>query len=100
MQGSPEILSVKRSRAKAKDTTPAAVPVSKARKKTAKVAKPQGVPQGVKVGAVAAAQLATPDPAPLIATMAYFIAAERQFAPGHELDDWLEAERRLGGASS
>lgn len=26
---------------------------------------------------------------------AYFIAAERNFAAGHELDDWLEAGRRI-----
>lgn len=33
-----------------------------------------------------------------IATTAFFLAADRNFAPGHELDDWLEAERRvLGG---
>ena len=31
----------------------------------------------------------------LIATAAYFIAAERNFEPGHELDDWLEAERQV-----
>jgi hypothetical protein len=31
----------------------------------------------------------------LIATAAYFIAAERGFGPGHELDDWLEAERLI-----
>jgi hypothetical protein len=31
----------------------------------------------------------------MIATTAYFIAAERNFEPGHELDDWLEAERRV-----
>ncbi|HMN47182.1 MAG TPA: DUF2934 domain-containing protein [Povalibacter sp.] len=31
----------------------------------------------------------------MIATAAYFIAAERHFAGGHELDDWLEAERRV-----
>jgi hypothetical protein len=29
----------------------------------------------------------------MIATAAYFIAAERHFKAGHELDDWLEAER-------
>lgn len=33
-----------------------------------------------------------------IATTAFYLAADRNFAPGHELDDWLEAERRvLGG---
>jgi hypothetical protein len=31
----------------------------------------------------------------MIATTAYFIAEERNFEPGHELDDWLEAERRV-----
>ncbi|HKE95658.1 MAG TPA: DUF2934 domain-containing protein [Povalibacter sp.] len=30
-----------------------------------------------------------------IATTAYFLAAERNFSPGHELDDWLEAERQV-----
>ena len=31
----------------------------------------------------------------MIATAAYYLAAERNFTPGHELDDWLEAERRI-----
>jgi hypothetical protein len=31
----------------------------------------------------------------LIAMAAYFIAAERGFSPGRELDDWLEAERLI-----
>jgi hypothetical protein len=31
----------------------------------------------------------------LIAKAAYYLAAKRNFAPGHELDDWLEAERSL-----
>ncbi len=31
----------------------------------------------------------------LIAQLAYFRAAERGFAPGHELDDWLEAEAEI-----
>lgn len=31
----------------------------------------------------------------MIATAAYYMAEERNFAPGHELDDWLEAERRV-----
>jgi len=31
----------------------------------------------------------------MIATEAYFRAAERSFAPGHELDDWLAAERKI-----
>lgn len=30
-----------------------------------------------------------------IAKAAFYLAAEREFAPGHDLDDWLEAERRV-----
>lgn len=30
-----------------------------------------------------------------IAISAYWRAAQRQFAPGHELDDWLAAEREV-----
>jgi len=40
----------------------------------------------------------TPDPIELsqtIATTAYFLAAARNFEPGHEVEDWLEAERRV-----
>ena len=41
---------------------------------------------------------AMPDPAEInhtIATTAYYLAAARNFEPGHELEDWLEAERRV-----
>jgi hypothetical protein len=30
-----------------------------------------------------------------IAAAAFFIAERRGFTPGHELDDWLEAEREV-----
>lgn len=30
-----------------------------------------------------------------IARMAYFISEIRGFAPGHELEDWLQAEREI-----
>jgi hypothetical protein len=33
------------------------------------------------------------DQAERIAKRAYELAAQRNFAPGHELDDWLQAER-------
>jgi hypothetical protein len=36
----------------------------------------------------------------LIAEMAYFKALERGFEPGHELDDWLEAEVEFNRKSS
>ena len=31
----------------------------------------------------------------MIATAAYYLAAARNFTPGHELEDWLEAERTV-----
>jgi hypothetical protein len=31
----------------------------------------------------------------LVAEAAYFRAASRDFAPGHEVDDWLAAEREV-----
>jgi hypothetical protein len=31
----------------------------------------------------------------MIAEAAYFRAAERRFAPGHEMDDWIAAEKEI-----
>lgn len=82
MQVSPESPSPKRSRAKAKSKD-AASATPKPRK-----TKPKAEP-------VAAVQPPHTDMTAAIATEAYYLAAERNFAPGHELDDWLEAERRV-----
>lgn len=35
-----------------------------------------------------------------IATAAYYKAEARSFAPGHELDDWLEAEAEFNSGKS
>lgn len=35
-----------------------------------------------------------------IAALAYLKAEARGFFPGHELDDWLEAEQEINGADS
>ncbi|MGR9043720.1 MAG: DUF2934 domain-containing protein [Gammaproteobacteria bacterium] len=35
----------------------------------------------------------------MIAERAYFKAQKRNFAPGHELDDWLEAEMEIKNQS-
>ena len=35
-----------------------------------------------------------------IAALAYFKSQARGFSPGHELDDWLEAEQEINGSSS
>ena len=46
--------------------------------------------------AIAAVESPTPpDLNAAIATTAFYLAADRGFAPGGELDDWLEAERRV-----
>ena len=38
-----------------------------------------------------------PDLTPMIAAAAYFIAQQRNFAPGNELSDWLMAEQQVRG---
>jgi hypothetical protein len=45
----------------------------------------------------ASADLATTDidMTVMIATAAYYIAEQRGFEPGHELDDWLTAEQQV-----
>lgn len=45
-----------------------------------------------------AAPALAPDLTAAIAQAAFFLAAQRNFAPGRELDDWLEAERRIRAA--
>jgi hypothetical protein len=43
----------------------------------------------------AAAAVVTADVAGAVAERAYFKALGRGFTPGHELDDWLAAEREV-----
>ena len=40
---------------------------------------------------------ASPDLNARIAELAYYKSESRGFAPGYEMDDWLEAERELSG---
>lgn len=74
-----------RAKAVAKELTakPARKPVTAARKKSTGVV------------AVETAPVSSVDFHSMIETAAFYLAAERSFAPGHELDDWLEAERRI-----
>src|SRR5262245_29817827 len=77
----------KRSRAKA---SAAAAPKSASKRATRKqAAEPAALPAEPVIVAAPASDLTD-----MIATTAYFLAAERAFVPGHELEDWLEAERR------
>ena len=87
MEVTPDSSPAKRSRAQPK---PAAAKKPRAARKspTAKTT----------ASADAAVVAATLEPTPedvgsMIATAAYYLAAARNFSPGHELDDWLEAER-------
>ncbi|HFD12682.1 MAG TPA: DUF2934 domain-containing protein [Crenotrichaceae bacterium] len=36
----------------------------------------------------------------IIAEAAYYIAEKRGFAPDHEMDDWLEAEKEVAGKTA
>lgn len=71
-------VSSKKPRAKQSGAVPAATP----RAKRATLTKPPAAP-------------AEGELAQMIATAAYYLAAERGFAPGGELDDWLTAERHI-----
>lgn len=75
---------------------------SRAQPKSAAAKKPRAARKSptAKTAADAAVVAATLEPTPedvgsMIATAAYYLAAARDFSPGHELDDWLEAERAV-----
>lgn len=94
MQMSPTPPLSRRPRAKSIDDSATAIPrQARARKVSSKPA------SKAKAGVI---DIVAPhrDPAELqgmIATAAYFLAAERNFAPGRELEDWFEAERQVRG---
>lgn len=83
----------KRNRSKSKPAA-AAEPATKAPR--AKKAKPVETAGPVTVTSITT--IAAPDESELlgmISIAAYYIAEQRNFAPGHELEDWLEAERQI-----
>jgi len=84
----------KRSRAKPKVESDAGAASKPARPRTRK-AKPQPAEPIEVTSITAIAKPADDELAGMIARAAYFIAEHRNFAPGHELDDWLEAERQI-----
>lgn len=98
-EGTPGSSSTKRTRAKAKVTTKSA---AKSPASEASAAKKPRAPRKTLTtrSAPAAAPAGKPEPSSeelggMIATAAYYLAAARNFSPGHELDDWLEAERSI-----
>jgi hypothetical protein len=89
----------KRSRAKGKNT-PAAATTATLRARKSKNASTQEMtqvaPAAIEVTSITADT--RPDETTLlqmIATAAYYLAEQRQFEPGHELEDWTEAERQI-----
>ncbi|MDY6946713.1 MAG: DUF2934 domain-containing protein [Pseudomonadota bacterium] len=103
MESTPDTSSARRSRAKLK-----VVATKPVQAKSAPVKKPRAPRKSPTTEAAVAAPAVvtevqaamTPGPAPeemgaMIATAAYYLAAARNFSPGHELDDWLEAERAV-----
>jgi hypothetical protein len=85
----------KRARAKASEES-AKLPIVTTKKPRARKPAQAEMLAGAPV-AVVATQASGEDLSGLIATTAYFIAAERNFTAGRELEDWLEAERRVRG---
>jgi hypothetical protein len=96
MESTPDTSPAKRTRAKLKIASKdpvAAKPVA-AKKPRAASKSPTAKPaQAEMVVAAATLEPMPEDVGGMIATTAYYLAAARNFSPGRELDDWLEAER-------
>ena len=98
METSSDSSSAKRSRAKPKaaKTSVAALPEAAKKPRPASKSPTAKTTPVTEVAVVAATLEPTPeDIGGMIATAAYYLAAARNFSPGHELDDWLEAERAV-----
>ena len=68
--------------------------------KKTRIARPTAAPEPIEtvsttVEVVNASALTSTDLQHEIAIAAYFRAEQRNFAPGYELNDWLEAERQV-----
>ena len=75
---------------------------SKERRKTPRQAaqvtpKPDSRPASMPAASGLRAQSSSEDTRRQIAEAAYFRAKERGFEPGHELEDWIEAESEVMG---
>lgn len=88
----PDTSSPKRGRAKPK--TASATPVETKSTAVKKPRAPRKSPTAKATGQATRDPMSE-DVGTMIATAAYYLAAARNFSPGHELDDWLEAERTV-----
>jgi hypothetical protein len=97
MESTPDTSPAKRTRAKLKVASkdPVAAKPAAAKKPPARKS-PTTKPTEAETAVVAVTREPMPeDVGGMIATAAYYLAAARNFSPGHELDDWLEAERTV-----
>jgi hypothetical protein len=76
-------------------------PRRKKRKAPGREARPSTAPARSNSAVTPTAPFIEPDRRDaMIADAAYFLAEQRDFCPGHELDDWLTAEREIDGVLS
>jgi hypothetical protein len=61
---------------------------------------PAGETQATGVGAQTAHSAAPMGRDEMIAVAAYYLAERRAFEPGHEIEDWLEAEKQIDASRS
>jgi hypothetical protein len=99
MESTPDASPAKRIRAKpkvVKDPGQGKIQSAAVKKPRAPRKTPTAKPAVTDAVIVAASlEPAMEDVGTMIATAAYYLAAARNFSPGHELDDWLEAERAI-----
>jgi hypothetical protein len=75
---------------------PASKPAAaKAKGKSPSRSKKKSPPETLHLKAKDMAATPAYDLASMIATAAYFCAQQRGFEPGHELEDWLQAEQQV-----
>ncbi len=107
MDAIPSSPTPKRTKSKAKvEAAPKKEPAKKAAAPVAKSKKARVAPAPIlaaepaitvatNVDVVSTSGLTSTDLQHEIAMAAYFLAERRNFSPGHELDDWLQAERQV-----
>jgi len=88
----------KRARRKAKATAETEMLQLAAKPRKARARKTRPVMEASSSDSVAVSAPSPDELKGMIATAAYYLAEQRGFSPGHELDDWLEAERRVRAA--
>jgi hypothetical protein len=79
----------------AKRTTKSKAPVKSAAEAAPAAKKPRAPRKTLTTKSEVAVAPSNEEVGGMIATAAYYLAAARNFTPGHELDDWLEAERSI-----